>query len=72
MKVGEYFAFNDGKHYLCLYQRFNRKVSKALCKNCGYIGTIIVSNQLLEKWTCDKCGELYYKKWLKIDSVLDK
>jgi len=67
MKVGEYFIFNDGKRYLCLYQKFNRRVSKALCKNCGHIGTIIVSNQLFEEWKCDKCGELYYKKWCKID-----
>ena len=72
MKVGKKFLFGDGRYYLCIYQKFNSNVSKALCKNCGHIGTIIILNQLFEKWKCDKCGELYYKRWCKINKALDK
>jgi len=67
MKVGQYFTFNDGKRYLCLYEKFNKNISKALCKNCKYIGTISISNRLFEEWKCDKCGELYYKKWCNLN-----
>ena len=67
MKVGKYFTlFNDGKRYLCVYQKFNKRSAKAYCCDCKNI-FIVDPNELFEKRKCPKCNELLYKKWCKVN-----